>query len=220
MPLGRYVILVTSMINDGRFSHIGHGVLRLEGQTAWGVWLRINHCVALTFVLVSCTTWWETTLTFHGLQAIWLKVEFFCRGFVDLYYSDHVANGLPKRISPKCCGDNCCEVHPPSVQWPHSRRNVSAVEHQVPAKGRVLVQPRVLAKVPTSRGHVTLQRDSHHQFQIKSWRRPHPESPNSSKCLPRWARKTTCTLLSRKHFRRGAFFHLGQFRLRPSSFST
>ena len=43
MPLDRYVNVVTSMINDGRFSHIGHCVLRLEGQTAWGVWLRINH---------------------------------------------------------------------------------------------------------------------------------------------------------------------------------
>ena len=44
MPLDRYVNVVTSMINDGRFNHIGHSVLRLEGQTAWGVWLRINHC--------------------------------------------------------------------------------------------------------------------------------------------------------------------------------
>ena len=43
MSLDRYVNVVTAMINDGRFSHIGHGVLRLEGQTAWGVWLRINH---------------------------------------------------------------------------------------------------------------------------------------------------------------------------------
>ena len=43
MPLDRYVNIVTAMINDGRFSHIGHGVLRLQGQTAWGVWLRINH---------------------------------------------------------------------------------------------------------------------------------------------------------------------------------
>ena len=42
MSLDRYVNIVTSMVNDGRFSHIGHGVLRLEGQTAWGV-LRINH---------------------------------------------------------------------------------------------------------------------------------------------------------------------------------
>ena len=40
MPLDRYVNVVTSMINDGCFSH---GVLRLEGQTAWGVWLKINH---------------------------------------------------------------------------------------------------------------------------------------------------------------------------------
>ena len=43
MPLDRYVNVVTATINDGRFSNIGHGVLRLEGQTAWGVWLRVNH---------------------------------------------------------------------------------------------------------------------------------------------------------------------------------
>ena len=43
MPLNRYVNVLTSMINNGRFSHIGHAVIRLEGQTAWGVWLRINH---------------------------------------------------------------------------------------------------------------------------------------------------------------------------------
>ena len=43
MPLDRYVNVLTSMINNGRFSHIGHAVIRLEGQTAWGVWLRINH---------------------------------------------------------------------------------------------------------------------------------------------------------------------------------
>ena len=35
MPLDRYVNVVTAMVNDGRFSHIGHGVLRLEGQTVW-----------------------------------------------------------------------------------------------------------------------------------------------------------------------------------------
>ena len=43
MPLDRYVNIVTALTNDGRFSHIGHGVLRLEGQTACGVWLRINY---------------------------------------------------------------------------------------------------------------------------------------------------------------------------------
>ena len=37
MPLDRYVNIVTAMVNDGRFNHVGHGVLRLEGQTAWGV---------------------------------------------------------------------------------------------------------------------------------------------------------------------------------------
>ena len=28
-------------VNDGRFSNVGHGVLRLEGRAAQGVWLRI-----------------------------------------------------------------------------------------------------------------------------------------------------------------------------------
>ena len=42
MFLDRYVNIVTAMINDGRSSYIGHGVLRLEGQTAWGVCLKIN----------------------------------------------------------------------------------------------------------------------------------------------------------------------------------
>ena len=43
MPLDRYVNMLPAMINDGRFSHMGHAFLRLEVQTAWGVWLRINH---------------------------------------------------------------------------------------------------------------------------------------------------------------------------------
>ena len=34
---------VAGMINDGRVNHIGHAVVRFQGQTAWGVWLRINH---------------------------------------------------------------------------------------------------------------------------------------------------------------------------------
>ena len=42
MPLDRYVNTLTAMINDGRFNHIGHAVVHFEGQTACGVWLRIN----------------------------------------------------------------------------------------------------------------------------------------------------------------------------------
>ena len=34
MPLDGYVNIVTAMVNDGRFSRICHGVLRLEGQIA------------------------------------------------------------------------------------------------------------------------------------------------------------------------------------------
>ena len=63
--------------------------------------------------------------------------------------------------------------------------------------------------------HVTMQRDSQLQFrnnafqcfQIKLSRQPDPESPNSSKCSPRWAKRTTCTLPSRKHSRRPSTKH-------------
>ena len=67
----------------------------------------------------------------------------------------------------------------------------------------VLVKPRVLAKVPTTRRHATTQWDSQLQLrnnafqclQSKLSRQPDPESPNSSKCCsPRWAKRTTCTM--------------------------
>ena len=58
MPLDRYVNIVTAMINDGRFSHIGHCVLRLEGQT-WGCVVEDQSLGAVVpiCVLVSCTLW-------------------------------------------------------------------------------------------------------------------------------------------------------------------
>ena len=31
------------MITAGRFNHTGEASVRLEGQTAWGVWLRVDH---------------------------------------------------------------------------------------------------------------------------------------------------------------------------------
>ena len=34
---------LNSHIITGRFNHIGHVHVRLEGQTAWCVWLRVDH---------------------------------------------------------------------------------------------------------------------------------------------------------------------------------
>ena len=143
--------------------------------------------------------------------ALFLEVEFslprFC-GFCTFVASGDATSqmGSSTRISPKCCGDSCCEDHahrqssglildatrqPSTIRFPQRRR----------AKARGLVQPKVWAKVPTSRCHVTMQRDSQLQFrnnafqclQIKLSRQPDPESPNSSNCSPRWAKRTTCT---------------------------
>ena len=38
-----YCAAVNSLIAAGRFNHIGEASVRWEGQTAWGVWLRIDH---------------------------------------------------------------------------------------------------------------------------------------------------------------------------------
>ena len=34
---------LNSLIIAGRFNHIEHAHVRLEGQTAWGVWLHVDH---------------------------------------------------------------------------------------------------------------------------------------------------------------------------------
>ena len=33
------------MTSSGTFEHIGHADVRMEGQTAWGVWLRVNYWI-------------------------------------------------------------------------------------------------------------------------------------------------------------------------------
>ena len=43
MPRDECYATVNSLIVAGRFNHIGEPSVRLEGQTAWGVWLRIDH---------------------------------------------------------------------------------------------------------------------------------------------------------------------------------
>ena len=43
MPLDVYYARVNGMIQSGVFEDIGRATIRLEGGTAWGVWLRIDH---------------------------------------------------------------------------------------------------------------------------------------------------------------------------------
>ena len=43
MPLDVYYARVNGMIQPGVFEDIGRATIRLEGGTAWGVWLRIDH---------------------------------------------------------------------------------------------------------------------------------------------------------------------------------
>ena len=73
---------LNSLIIAGRFNHIGHAHVRLEGQTAWGVWLRVDHwrgahssrprlrCGVLYHVA-------NRELTFHGSAATQLLLPIF-----------------------------------------------------------------------------------------------------------------------------------------------
>ena len=72
MSLDSYYAHLNQMIRQGRFEHIGHASIRLQGATAWGVWLRIDQwssalgnrprlrCGALYHVA-------NRTVTFHGV---------------------------------------------------------------------------------------------------------------------------------------------------------
>ena len=72
MSLDNYYATVSEMVSLGRFEHIGHATVRVEGASAWGVWLRVDHwptafgrhprlrCGVLYHVA-------NRTLSFHGV---------------------------------------------------------------------------------------------------------------------------------------------------------
>ena len=74
MPRDQYYATVNAMITAGRFNHTGEASVRLEGQTAWGVWLRVDHWRAsrgasrlrcgVLYHPVNCE------LTLHGLSLL------------------------------------------------------------------------------------------------------------------------------------------------------
>ena len=43
MSLESYYATVNGMVSSGSFEHIGHASIRVEGSSAWGVWLRVDH---------------------------------------------------------------------------------------------------------------------------------------------------------------------------------
>ena len=72
MFLGNYYATVSEMVSLGRFEHIGHATVRVEGASAWGVWLRVDHwptslgrhprfCCGVLYHVAN------RTLSFHGV---------------------------------------------------------------------------------------------------------------------------------------------------------
>ena len=74
MPRDQYYATVNAMITAGRFNHIGEASVRLEGQTAWGVWLRIDHWRASRAASrLRCGVLYHPVnreLTFHGVASV------------------------------------------------------------------------------------------------------------------------------------------------------
>ena len=71
MSLDKYYATVNEMITVGRFEHIGHASIRVEGTTAWGVWLRVGQWQRLwadihVCDVVSCTVLPVTPSHFTG----------------------------------------------------------------------------------------------------------------------------------------------------------
>ena len=86
MPLDVYFARVNGMIQSGVFEDIGRATVRLEGGTALGVWLRIDHWSTalgrrprlICGVLYHSANW---TLSFHGIadDAVRLLISLFER---------------------------------------------------------------------------------------------------------------------------------------------
>ena len=102
MSLDTYHATVNEMIAAGRFEHIGHASIRVEGTTAWGVWLRVDQwpralgrhprlrCGVLYHVA-------NRTLSFHGIARD--AVQFLLPLFEDWTYSS-----LPQLPSVRSSG--------------------------------------------------------------------------------------------------------------------
>ena len=43
MSLETHCASVSNMVSAGQFEHFGRATIRIEGASAWGVWLRVDH---------------------------------------------------------------------------------------------------------------------------------------------------------------------------------
>ena len=61
MSLENYYATVNGMVLAGAFEHVGHASVRVEGASAWGVWVRVDYWPLLwagthDCVVVCCIT--------------------------------------------------------------------------------------------------------------------------------------------------------------------
>ena len=148
MPLDRYVNILTAMINDGRFSHMGHAVLRLEGLTAWSVWLRINHWDSsqgrrARFRVGVLYHIGNRTLTFHGTASVvsqlllllfqdWTFATLASLPFVSQNNATTLPIHSPAGVAPASenapLGVNCSVQSPPSASHSNASTTHSATQ--------------------------------------------------------------------------------------------
>ena len=73
---------MNSLIVVGRFNHIGEPSVRLEGQTTWGVWLRIDHWrTRRGSSRLRCGMSYHPVnreLTFHGVASVVIQLLIYC----------------------------------------------------------------------------------------------------------------------------------------------
>ena len=106
---------VNEMIAAGRFEHIGHASIRVEGTTAWSVWLRVDQwptalgrhprlrCCVLYHVA-------NRTLSFHGIARDAVQ-------FLLPLFEDWTCSSLPQLPSVRSSGVRVEFDRPPSDQW-------------------------------------------------------------------------------------------------------
>ena len=135
MSLEHYYSTVNEMVNAGRFEHIGRATVRVEGASAWAVWLRVDHWPTALgrHPRLRCGVLFHManrTLSFHGIGSD--AVQFLLPLFESWTYSS-----LPQLPSLRARRASSAvppldDPHPPAVidsnaPLPHDRPRSSEV---------------------------------------------------------------------------------------------
>ena len=130
MSLENYYATVNGMVLAGAFEHVGHASVRVEGATAWGVWLRVDYwptalgrhprlrCGVLYHVA-------NRTLSFHGVGRD--AVQFLVPLFESWTFSS-----LPQLPSIRTSGSSVPPLDDPALRVP-TTGNVPTTPRSVPA---------------------------------------------------------------------------------------